>query len=321
MSIKVEINTFEEDTNLNKPALDHGSKKPEWLRAKAPMSKEFKELESLVKKQKLNTVCESAMCPNRGECWKSGHLATMILGDICTRTCAFCNVKTGKPGAVDKDEPKRLGEMVANLNLKHMVMTSVDRDDLDDGGAAHWVECIEAIRQYSPSTTIEILTPDFRRTESSIDLVADARPDVFNHNLETVPRLYREIRPSARYFASLRLLQRVKERQPDLYTKSGIMVGLGETYTEVLQVMDDLREAGVDFLTIGQYLRPTEKHYPVKEYVTPEMFKEYERMAKIKGFLMVSATAMTRSSYHADKYFKDLVEAKRKRDAELGLIK
>ncbi|PPR10259.1 MAG: Lipoyl synthase [Proteobacteria bacterium] len=320
MNIKVEINTFEEDTNLNKASLEYGSKKPDWLRAKAPMSKEFNELDALVKKQKLNTVCESAMCPNRGECWKSGHLATMILGDICTRTCAFCNVKTGKPGSVDKDEPKRLGEMVANLNLKHMVMTSVDRDDLDDGGASHWVECIEAIREHSPSTTIEILTPDFRRAESSIDLVADARPDVFNHNLETVPRLYREIRPSARYFASLRLLQRVKERQPDLYTKSGIMVGLGETYTEVLQVMDDLREAGVDFLTIGQYLRPTEKHYPVKEYVTPELFKEYERMAKIKGFLMVSASPMTRSSYHADKFFKDLVEAKRKKDAELGLI-
>tara|TARA_Y100001960_G_C14734121_1_gene859301 strand:- start:591 stop:1556 length:966 start_codon:yes stop_codon:yes gene_type:complete len=320
MNIKVEINTFEEDTNLQKESLEYGSKKPDWLRAKAPMSKEFNDLNDLVKKQKLNTVCESAMCPNRGECWKSGHLATMILGDICTRTCAFCNVKTGKPGSVDKDEPKRLGEMVANLKLKHVVVTSVDRDDLDDGGAAHWVECIEAMREASPSTTIEILTPDFRRTESSIDLVADARPDVFNHNLETVPRLYREIRPSARYFASLRLLQRVKERQPDLYTKSGIMVGLGETYTEVLQVMDDLREAGVDFLTIGQYLRPTEKHYPVKEYVTPEVFAEYERMAKIKGFLMVSASPMTRSSYHADKFFEDLVEAKRKRDSELGLI-
>ena len=320
MNIKVEINTFEEDTNLNKQALDLNTKKPDWLRAKAPMSKEFQQLDELVKSKKLNTVCESAMCPNRGECWKSGHLATMILGDICTRTCAFCNVKTGKPGSVDKDEPKRLGEMVKDLSLKHVVVTSVDRDDLEDGGAAHWVECIEAMRSASPSTTIEILTPDFRRTESSIDLVADARPDVFNHNLETVPRLYREIRPSARYFASLRLLQRVKEKQPDLYTKSGIMVGLGETYSEVLQVMDDMREAGVDFLTIGQYLRPSEKHYPVKEYITPELFAEYERMAKIKGFLMVSATAMTRSSYHADVFFNDLVEAKRKRDEELGII-
>jgi lipoyl synthase len=320
MNIKVEINTFEEDNNLNKVGLEYGAKKPDWLRAKAPMSKEFLELDALVKKQKLNTVCESAMCPNRGECWKSGHLATMILGDICTRTCAFCNVKTGKPGQVDTDEPKRLGQMVASLNLKHMVMTSVDRDDLDDGGASHWVACINAIRSASPSTTIEILTPDFRKSEPSIDLVADARPDVFNHNLETVPRLYREIRPSARYFASLRLLQRVKEKQPDLYTKSGIMVGLGETYTEVLQVMDDLREAGVDFLTIGQYLRPTEKHYPVKEYITPETFAEYERMAKIKGFLMVSATPMTRSSYHADKFFTQLVENKRKKDKELGLV-
>lgn len=287
-------------------------KKPEWLRVKAPTHPTYHDLVGKVKEKKLHTVCEEAACPNIGDCWASGHLTVMILGDVCTRTCAFCNIKTGKPGAVNPHEPGNLAEMVKDLNLKHMVMTSVDRDDLDDGGAQHWVDCITAIRKAAPHTTIEILTPDFRRTEDNIDKVADALPDVFNHNLETVPRLYRDIRPSARYFSSLRLLQRVKERHPKMFTKSGIMVGLGETYTEVLQVMDDMRAAGVDFITIGQYLRPSEGHYPVKEYVTPETFAEYERMAKIKGFLMVSSTPLTRSSYHADKFFAEL-RAKRDR--------
>jgi lipoic acid synthetase len=286
--------------------------KPDWLRVRAPMSQEYRDLKSIVKEKKLHTVCEEAACPNIGDCWASGHLTVMILGDVCTRTCAFCNIKTGKPGQVDASEPAHLAEMVKGLKLKHMVITSVDRDDLPDGGAQHWVDCLQAVREASPTTTLEILTPDFRRTESNIDRVADALPDVFNHNLETVPRLYRPIRPSARYFGSLRLLQRVKERHPQIFTKSGIMVGLGETKEEVFQVMDDMRAAGVDFITIGQYLRPSEKHYPIKEWITPERFAEYERMAKIKGFLMVSSTPLTRSSYHADQYFADLVAKRAK---------
>ncbi|MCP4354614.1 MAG: lipoyl synthase [Proteobacteria bacterium] len=286
--------------------MDHDARKPDWLRAKAPMSKEYEALDELVQKQQLNTVCESAACPNKGECWKSGHLATMILGEICTRNCKYCNIAGGKPTPVDPKEPKRLAEMVRDLKLNHLVMTSVTRDDLEDGGAAHWIECVEEIRKASPKTSIEILTPDFKGNEDLIDSVANSKPDVFNHNLETVPRLFRKVRSGARYFSSLRLLQRVKQKHPDIYTKSGIMVGLGETFDEVLQVMDDLRAAGVDFLTIGQYLRPTEEHYPVKEYVTPETFAEFERIAKIKGFLMVSATPLTRSSYHADKFFKEL---------------
>lgn len=280
--------------------------KPDWLRVRAPMSKAYKGLKDQVKERGLHTVCEEAACPNIGDCWASGHLTVMILGDICTRACAFCNIKTGRPQPVNTKEAQELADMVANLGLKHVVLTSVDRDDLPDGGAQHWVDCINAIKEKAAGTTIEILTPDFRRTEASIDLVADARPDVFNHNLETVPRLYRQIRPSARYFSSLRLLERVKERHPDTFTKSGIMVGLGETYTEVLQIMDDMRAAGVDFITIGQYLRPTEKHVAVKEFITPEVFADYERIAKIKGFLMVSSTPLTRSSYHADTFFAEL---------------
>lgn len=287
------------------------TRKPDWLRVRAPMSKGYQDLKAQVKERGLHTVCEEAACPNIGDCWASGHLTVMILGDICTRACAFCNIKTGRPRPINAEEPQELADMAATLGLKHMVLTSVDRDDLADGGAQHWVDCINAVKKASPTTTIEILTPDFRRTESSIDLVADARPDVFNHNLETVPRLYREIRPSARYFGSLRLLQRVKERHPDTFTKSGIMVGLGETYSEVLQVMDDMRAAGVDFITIGQYLRPSEKHAPVKEFITPEVFADYERIAKIKGFLMVSSTPLTRSSYHADAYFAELVEKRK----------
>ena len=282
--------------------------KPDWLRVRAPMSTGYQKLKNQVRERGLHTVCEEAACPNIGDCWSSGHLTTMILGDVCTRSCAFCNIKTGRPGAVNEKEPQELADMVGDLGLKHVVITSVDRDDLPDGGAQHWVNCITAIQEKAPETTIEILTPDFRRTESSIDMVADAQPDVFNHNLETIPRLYRSIRPSARYFGSLRLLQRVKDRHPNTFTKSGIMVGLGESYSEVLQVMDDMRAADVDFITIGQYLRPSENHAPVAEYVHPDVFADYQRMANIKGFLMVSSTPLTRSSYHADKYFAELRE-------------
>jgi lipoic acid synthetase len=287
--------------------LAHNAPKPSWLRVRAPQDPRYFELKDMVRQKGLHTVCEEAACPNIGDCWASGHLTTMILGDTCTRGCAFCNIKTGKPNAVNPEEPKNLAEMVASLNLRHVVMTSVDRDDLADGGSTHWAECITKIRESSPETTIEILTPDFRRKEEAIDRVADAKPDVFNHNLETVPRLYREVRPGARYFGSLRLLQRVKERHPEMFTKSGLMVGLGETRDEVLQVMDDMRSAGVDFLTIGQYLRPSQQHYPVKEYVTPEQFADYEHQAKLKGFLMVASGALVRSSYHADQYFEELV--------------
>ncbi len=285
--------------------------KPDWLRVKAPQSPEYFKLKKMVKDKGLHTVCEEAACPNIGDCWASGHLTTMILGDTCTRGCAFCNIKTGKPNVVNPDEPKELANMAATLGIKHMVITSVDRDDLIDGGAGHWAACVNAIREKSPETTIEILTPDFRRKEENIDIVADSRPDVFNHNLETVPRLYRSVRPGARYFGSLRLLQHVKERHPDMFTKSGIMVGLGEERDEVLQVMDDMRSAGVDFLTVGQYLRPSQSHYPVREYVTPEEFEYYERQAKMKGFLMVASGPLVRSSYHADQYFAELVEKRK----------
>lgn len=317
-AIKIDIVDTPEDAKpgtVAKPGPEPVERKPDWLRVRAPMSTGYQKLKNQVKERGLHTVCEEAACPNIGDCWASGHLTTMILGDVCTRSCAFCNIKTGRPGEINPKEPEELSDMVADLDLKHVVITSVDRDDLPDGGAQHWVNCIEAIKKKAPNTTIEILTPDFRRTESSIDLVADSRPDVFNHNLETVPSLYRAIRPSARYFGSLRLLQRVKDRHPDMFTKSGIMVGLGETYTEVLQVMDDMRSAGVDFITIGQYLRPSEKHAPVAEYVHPDVFADYERMAKVKGFLMVSATPLTRSSYHADKYFAELREKR-----EQGLV-
>jgi lipoic acid synthetase len=236
----------------------------------------------------------------------------MILGDICTRACAFCNVKTGKPGKVDADEPAHVAEAVKSLGLKHVVLTSVDRDDLEDGGANHWVAVVQAVRAANPNTTIEILTPDFRKKLGCVDLVAESRPDVFNHNLETVPRLYRKIRASARYYTSLRLLERVKEIVPNIFTKSGIMVGLGETKEEVLQVMDDMRAANVDFLTIGQYLQPTTRHVAVDRFVTPDEFGEYERIARAKGFLMVSATPLTRSSYHADADFERLRDAREK---------
>jgi len=293
--------------------IPHMSGKPEWLRVKAPTSPKYFDLVERVREKKLHTVCEEAACPNIGDCWASGHLTVMILGDTCTRGCAFCNIKTGKPNAVNPHEPENLAQMVADLGLKHVVVTSVDRDDLPDSGSGHWAACIEAIRAKAPGTTVEILTPDFRRKEEAIDAVVRARPDVYNHNLETVPRLYRTVRPGARYFGSLRLLQRVKETADyPVFTKSGLMVGLGEDRDEVLQVMDDLRAAGVDFLTIGQYLRPSPQHYPVMEYVTPEQFAYYEEQAKLKGFLMVASGALVRSSYHADRYFAELVEKRGK---------
>lgn len=293
----------------------HMSGKPEWLRVKAPTSPKYFELVENVRAKGLHTVCEEAACPNIGDCWASGHLTVMILGDTCTRGCAFCNIKTGKPNTVNPHEPENLAQMVSELNLKHVVITSVDRDDLPDGGAAHWAACIEAIHAKAPGVSVEILTPDFRRKEESIATVVAARPEVYNHNLETVPRLYRTVRPGARYFGSLRLLQQVKEEAAKLsypvFTKSGLMVGLGEHRDEVLQVMDDLRAAGCDFLTIGQYLRPSPQHYPVMEYITPETFAYYEEQAKLKGFLMVASGALVRSSFHADKYYAELLEKRR----------
>jgi len=284
--------------------------KPAWLRVKAPTSPEYAETRRIMREHKLNTVCEEAACPNIGECWKVRHATMMILGDICTRACAFCNVKTGRPGAVDTAEPANVAEAIKKLGLRHVVITSVDRDDMDDGGAHHWVAVIEAVRAANPNTTIEVLTPDFRKKMGMVDLVAAAKPDVYNHNLETVPRLYRTIRPSARYFTSLRLLERVKELNPSVFTKSGVMVGLGETKDEVIQVMDDLRAADVDFITIGQYLQPTPNHAAVDRFVTPDEFAELERIAWVKGFSMVSATPLTRSSYHADADFERLKAAR-----------
>ena len=255
---------------------------------------------------RLNTVCEEAACPNIGECWTQGHATVMILGDICTRACAFCNVATGRPNAVDSTEPENVGRAAARLNLHHIVITSVDRDDLDDGGAQQFVAVIESIRRHAPATTIEVLTPDFLRKPDAIEAVVAAKPDVYNHNLETVPRLHPTIRPGARYFHSLRLLDQVKELDPSIFTKSGMMVGLGEDHAEVLQVMDDMRSADVDFMTIGQYLQPTPRHAPIDRFVTPEEFGRYETSAWAKGFLMVSASPLTRSSYHAGDDFKKL---------------
>jgi lipoic acid synthetase len=285
-------------------------RKPDWIRVKAPTSAEAAEVRQLMRDKNLHTVCEEAACPNIGECWKQKHATFMILGDTCTRACAFCNVKTGKPGAVDLLEPEHLAESVKSMGLRHVVITSVDRDDLPDGGAFQFVASIAKVRLASPDTSIEILTPDFRDKPGAIDAVAAARPDVFNHNLETVPRLYPTIRPGARYFESLRLLQRVKEVEPALFTKSGIMVGLGEERVEVLQVMDDMRSAGVDFLTIGQYLQPTLKHAAVQRFVTPDEFEDYKAMARSKGFLMVAASPLTRSSHHADRDFAELRAAR-----------
>jgi lipoic acid synthetase len=285
-------------------------KKPDWIRVKAPVSKGYAETRDIVRAHGLHTVCEEAGCPNIGECWDKKHATFMIMGDTCTRACAFCNVKTGLPVALDPGEPDAVAEATAKLGLAHVVVTSVDRDDLADGGAAHFAAVIGAVRAYCPKTTIEVLTPDFLRKDGAAATVVAARPDVFNHNLETVPSLYLTVRPGARYFRSIRLLQQAKELDPKLFTKSGIMVGLGETRNEVLQVMDDLRSAEVDFLTIGQYLQPTRKHHPVARFVPPDEFKAYETIAYAKGFLMVSASPLTRSSHHAGEDFARLQAAR-----------
>jgi lipoic acid synthetase len=285
-------------------------KKPDWIRVKAPVSRGYLDTREIVRAHNLHTVCEEAGCPNIGDCWEKKHATFMIMGDTCTRACAFCNVKTGLPGALDADEPRHVAEATARLGLAHIVVTSVDRDDLADGGADHFAQTIRAIRSGCPQTTIEVLTPDFLRKDGAAEVVVAACPDVFNHNLETVPSLYLTVRPGARYFQSLRLLQRVKEIDPTMFTKSGIMVGLGEERNEVLQVMDDLRSAGVDFLTIGQYLQPTRKHHEVARFVTPDEFKSYETIAYAKGFLMVSSSPLTRSSHHAGEDFARLKAAR-----------
>ena len=285
-------------------------RKPPWIRVKAPTSQGYHETRRLMRAKRLHTVCEEAACPNIGECWQQGHATVMILGDTCTRACAFCNVKTGMPRPVDPDEPRHLAEALCDLGLKHIVITSVDRDDLPDGGAFQFVRCIEAIRASAPGTTIEILTPDFLRKPGALAPIVAARPDVYNHNLETVPRLYRTVRPGARYYHSLRLLDRVKEQDPSLFTKSGLMVGLGEEKREIFQVMDDMRSAGVDFLTIGQYLQPSPRHHPVARFVPPDEFEDLARMARAKGFLMVAASPLTRSSYHAGEDFERLRSAR-----------
>ncbi|GAA0536256.1 lipoic acid synthetase [Rhizomicrobium palustre] len=290
-------------------------RKPEWIRVKAPGGKAYAGTETVVREHGLHTVCEEAGCPNIGECWTHRHATMMILGDTCTRACAFCNVKTGLPSGLDTEEPARVAEAVAKLGLRHVVVTSVDRDDLADGGAKQFADTITAIRAASPGTTIEVLTPDFRGKPGGIETVMEARPDVFNHNLETVPRLYLSIRPGARYYHSLRLIEEAKKLYPEGFTKSGLMVGLGETREEIMQVMDDMRSAGVDFLTIGQYLQPTRKHAPLDRFWTPEEFQALESTAKVKGFLMVSATPLTRSSYHAD---ADFAQMKANRTAKGG---
>ncbi len=283
--------------------------KPPWLRVRAAGSSGYEATRSIIEGHRLHTVCQEAACPNIGECWQKRHATMMIMGGICTRACAFCNVATGLPSPLDSGEPKRVADAVARLSLEHIVVTSVDRDDLDDGGARHFAETIRAIREASSATTIEVLTPDFLRKDGALDTVIEARPDVFNHNLETVPRLYLKIRPGARYFHSLRLLQRAKEIDPSIFTKSGMMVGLGEEREEVLQVMDDLRSANVDFLTIGQYLQPTRKHAEVMRYVPPEEFHGFEQAGRGKGFFLVSASPLTRSSFHAGDDFRRLKAA------------
>jgi lipoic acid synthetase len=285
-------------------------KKPDWIRVKAPVSRGYEETRRIMRENGLHTVCEEAGCPNIGECWEKKHATFMIMGDTCTRACAFCNVKTGLPGPLDPREPEHVAEATAKLGLAHIVVTSVDRDDLADGGAGHFAEVIRAIRVRCPQTTIEVLTPDFLRKDGAVEKVVEARPDVFNHNLETVPSKYVTVRPGARYFASLRLLQRAKELEPTLFTKSGIMLGLGEERNEVLQVMDDLRAADVDFLTIGQYLQPTRKHHEVVRFVPPAEFEALESVSYAKGFLMVSSSPLTRSSHHAGEDFARLKAAR-----------
>jgi lipoic acid synthetase len=313
----VVLNLLEQRPALRHPEKAHRpdqpvERKPAWIRVKAPGSPQWAETNRIIRENKLVTVCEEAGCPNIGECWEKKHATFMIMGDTCTRACAFCNVKTGLPGQLDADEPAHVADAVRKLGLAHVVVTSVDRDDLPDGGAAHFAATIAAIRAGNPSTTIEVLTPDFLRKEGALETVVAAKPDVFNHNLETVPSKYLTVRPGARYFHSIRLLQRAKELDPTLFTKSGIMVGLGEERNEVLQLMDDLRSAEVDFLTIGQYLQPTRKHHAVTRYVPPDEFKSYETIAYSKGFRLVSASPLTRSSHHAGDDFAKL-KAKRTR--------
>jgi lipoic acid synthetase len=311
----VVLDTVSSDKRSRHPEKAHRAdtpvaKKPDWIRVKAPVSKGYAETHKIMRENGLHTVCEEAGCPNIGECWEKKHATFMIMGDTCTRACAFCNVKTGLPAPLDAEEPIHVAEATAKLGLAHIVVTSVDRDDLDDGGAGHFAATIRAIRERCPQTTIEVLTPDFLRKDGAVEIVAAAKPDVFNHNLETVPSKYLTVRPGARYFASIRLLQQVKEIDPTIFTKSGIMVGLGEERNEVMQVMDDLRAAGVDFLTIGQYLQPTRKHHEVIRFVTPDEFKAYEAIAYAKGFLMVSASPLTRSSHHAGDDFARLKNAR-----------
>ena len=304
------------DLSATPPANPPRQRKPDWIRVKAPTSKAYGETRDLMRGLGLNTVCEEAACPNIGECWTKKHATVMILGDTCTRACAFCNVKTGMPGKVDADEPEHVAEAAAKLGLEHIVITSVDRDDLPDGGAGHFVRVIEALRRTTPNTTIEILTPDFRgRMEAAVEAIVTARPDVYNHNLETVPRLYPTIRPGARYYASLRLLETVKRHDPSIFTKSGIMLGLGEERLEVHQVMDDMRCAQIDFLTMGQYLKPTPKHTKVMEFVTPQAFDAYGAIARAKGFLQVASSPLTRSSYHAG---EDFAQMRAAREAQLA---
>lgn len=305
--MEINVETVDEAPKVTKRT------KPDWIRVKAPNSKTYQETRQLMRDNSLHTVCEEAACPNIGECWEKKHATVMILGDTCTRACRFCNIKTGVPMQVDPHEPENLAKAAAGMGLNHIVITSVDRDDLEDGGAQHFAECILRLRQTAPNTTIEILTPDFRAKEESAGIIAAAKPDVFNHNIETVPRLYHSIRPGSRYFNSLHLLKRIKEMNPHVFTKSGIMVGLGETKEEVLQVMDDFRAADVDFMTIGQYLQPTPKHAEVKRYVEPEEFEYYKRVAYAKGFLMVASSPLTRSSYHAgDDFAKMRAERERR---------
>ncbi|MGF1454980.1 MAG: lipoyl synthase [Alphaproteobacteria bacterium] len=293
-------------------------RKPDWIRVKAPVTQGYNETRKIVREHGLVTVCEEAGCPNIGECWEKKHATMMIMGEICTRACAFCNVRTGLPEALDPAEPENVGRAVAQLGLSHVVITSVDRDDLADGGAAHFAAVIRAIRAAAPETTVEILTPDFLRKPGALDVVVEARPDVFNHNLETVPRLYLSVRPGARYYHSIRLLDEVKRLDPSMFTKSGLMVGLGESREEVMQVMDDLRSADVDFLTIGQYLQPTRKHHAVMDFITPDAFRSYETIAYAKGFLLVSASPLTRSSYHAGEDFERLRAARNAQLARSG---
>lgn len=302
--------------DLSSPPAPERQRKPDWIRVKAPTSKGYGETRQLMRDLKLNTVCEEAACPNIGECWTKKHATVMILGDVCTRACAFCNVKTGMPRAVDPLEPEHVAVAAAKMGLEHIVITSVDRDDLPDGGANQFVKVIKALRASTPETTIEILTPDFRgKMRAAVEAIVAAGPDVYNHNLETVPRLYPTIRPGARYYASLRLLEEVKNHDPLVFTKSGIMLGLGEERLEVHQVMDDMRSAGIDFITMGQYLQPTPKHTKVMEFVTPQTFDAYGAIARAKGFLQVAASPLTRSSYHAGDDFKQMRAA---RQAKIG---